>query len=607
MAAATEALVTMDQVISLVSTRNGKVAVIRVRVKTLAALAAMYAMTRHNGVVYTIRNSRRWFREAIDALHRFEEEESLPFVSNMSKLSNLLMPVTQATLNMSPVAVGSTSLLTWRMFAVLHTVSGVALSELVCARSITGRLALLASIAPGLFAASHYRSKLAQPDGCFLSFDEGLSDQERPIEMAKRFARLPLMFWLLSTVSGTVFLQGAKELSAGAVRRAARIPLWALSLLAALGVITTHKQLKKFAPVARQRITSEFALRDAGVVEASHGLDEVGGTFLDTAIPIAAAVGHLPHGAVTASCFVAFRAAVAVRGIMEASLSELLNARSGTSRLALVAAIVPGWAVAFSYRNAWAKSIESATDEDGDWTMQLAKKAQQLPPAYWLLTCISGALTIQAAKDILARLGMRGLAIAVGFVALAGRKEASQLVSAAQHELGSNAFALRQPDEQQTCSQFIDGISVKAIATLLPLSFAIRKVPLPAIASLSVLTIQTATAFNGVFEAAMTELLSSPSVPMRIALALAVTPGWLAALSYRNMAPMESRARGSTATADGNMQAEGMGVIEDVSHSLSRIARDARCLPPAFWLASSVSGAITLQAVSDLAAGYLKA
>ena len=55
---------------------------------------------------------------------------------------------------------------------------------------------------------------------------------------------------------------------------------------------------------------------------------------------------------------------------MEVSMSELINARSGAARLALAASIVPGWAIAFHYRNVWTKSGESATDDDENWSMQ---------------------------------------------------------------------------------------------------------------------------------------------------------------------------------------------------------------------------------------------
>lgn len=533
----------------------------------------------------------------------------MPFTSNMARLGKPLIPVVEATMKMSPVAVGSTSFLASRMIVVLHSVSGVALSELVCARSITGRMALLASIVPGLVAAFHYRGRLAQPGGLISSeIPDDMSLNERPIQMAKRLARLPPIVWLLGMVSSTVLLQAFKELNAGAVRRAARIPLWLLSALAAVGVLATHKQLKKLAPVAKRRVSSELALRDVAQAEASQGLGEVGGKFLDTAIPVAVAVGHLPHGAVSAASFVAFRAAVAIRGIMEVSMSELINARSGAARLALAASIVPGWAIAFHYRNVWTKSGESATDDDENWSMQLAKKSQQLPPAYWLLTCISGSFTIHAAKDILVRHGGRGFAVAVCFLALTSRKEALQVINAVQRELKPEAVALRQPGEQQTSHQFLDDMWGRAFAALVPLSFAIRKVPLPAIASVSVLTLQTAAAFNGVFQAAMTELLNPLSVPMRVALALAVTPGWVAALSYRNMAPMESQSGGVTPIGDGT-EAGGLGAMaaEEVRHRLTRMAVDARCLPPAFWMAFTASGAITLQAVSNAAAGYLRA
>jgi len=169
-------------------------------------------------------------------------------------------------------------------------------------------------------------------------------------------------------------------------------------------------------------------------------------------------------------------------------------------------------------------------------------------------------------------------------------------------------------------------MSGKAFAALLPLGFAIRKVPLPAIATASVLAFQTAAALNGVFEAAMTELLTDSSVPMRIVLALAVTPGWVAALTHRNMAP-EALKRASTTpltragttaltsvprvTAPEETGAEAHGMIEtaveDVSHWLVELAVEARRLPPGYWMAFTASGAITLQAVSNAAAGYLSA
>lgn len=522
----------------------------------------------------------------------------MPFTSNMARLSKPLIPVVEATMKMSPVAVGSSFFLASRMLIVLHTVSGVALSKLVCSRSLVGRLALLASIVPGWVAAFHYRHLVAEPGG------QCAVENERPIEIAKRFARLPLIVWLLDTVSCTVLLQGFKELSAGGVRRAARIPLWVLSALAAVGILATQKQLKKLAPVAKKRVSSELQLRDVAEAEATEGLGEVGGKFLDTAIPIAVAVGHLPHGAVTAASFVGFRAVVALRGIMEASMTELLHARSGSARLALLAAMLPGWTVAYHYRNVWTKST---TDDEEHWSMHLAKKSQQLPPAYWLLTTVSGSLTIHAAKDILIRHGVQGLAIALCFLALSKRKEALQAINAAQRELKPEALALRQAGEQQTCQQFLDDMSGKVFVALMPLGFAIRKVPLPAIASVSVLSVQTAAAFNGVFQAAMTQLLASPSLPARFTLALAVVPGWLAALRYRNMAPQSLQRLVSKHLSMSMEEEEGQGMIEDVSHRLTRMAVDARCLPPAFWMAVTASGAITLQAVSDAATAYLKA
>jgi hypothetical protein len=252
--------------------------------------------------------------------------------------------------------------------------------------------------------------------------------------------------------------------------------------------------------------------------------------------------------------------------------------------------------------------------------MQLAKKSETLPPAYWLLTCISGSLTIHAARDILKRHGGRGLALALGFFALSHRKQAMQIISAAQRELKPDALALRKPGSQQTSKKLLEDMYGRAFAACMPLYFAARKVPLPAVAAMSVLTVQTATAFNSVFEAALTELLTTPSPPMRLALALAVVPGWVATLYYRNMGPIGSSgtfARSSTsiallkrATPAGDASAEDHGVIEtaveDVSHWLTEMAVDARCLPPAFWMAVTASGAITLQAVSVAATSTLR-
>lgn len=117
------------------------------------------------------------------------------------------------------------------------------------------------------------------------------------------------------------------------------------------------------------------------------------------------------------------------------------------------------------------------------------------------------------------------------------------------------------------------------------------------------MTIQAGVALNGVIEATMDRLLNDPSA--RLPLGIALVPGWLAALRYRSMIPRDDGASGSTGAIDDNTAKVGDDVIEEVSHWLIKAAEDARRLPPAAWIAFSMSGAVTLRAMSSFVSGTL--
>lgn len=126
---------------------------------------------------------------------------------------------------------------------------------------------------------------------------------------------------------------------------------------------------------------------------------------------------------------------------------------------------------------------------------------------------------------------------------------------------------------------------------------AAETMPSPAVAATAFLAARLVGAVNGIGDAAIGELLYGQSLLSRLGLVAAVTPGWLALVLYRNvllkdiqLPPGWSYGGSLAGTSDD----------EDVKlQTAALLARNARCLPPAFWLAVSVSGAVSLQVVRD--------
>merc|ERR1712217_439730 len=93
------------------------------------------------------------------------------------------------------------------------------------------------------------------------------------------------------------------------------------------------------------------------------------------------------------------------------------------------------------------------------------------------------------------------------------------------------------------------------------------------------------------------ELLYGRTVFARLGLCGAVAPGWLALILYRNtllkdigLLPGWSYGGRDSSPSNG----------EDLQlETAALLARNMRCLPPAFWLAVSVSGSVSLQIVRD--------
>lgn len=160
---------------------------------------------------------------------------------------------------------------------------------------------------------------------------------------------------------------------------------------------------------------------------------------------------------------------------------------------------------------------------------------------------------------------------------------------------------------------------------------AVRLLPRPAAVTVGLLSLKLLTALGAVGDAAICELLHSRTTLCRIGLCMALAPGWLLAFAHRDilLKDMGRRPLGSlpaiaeAAEADDALfphagaagTALAAAIQADASKGLSvtsmpsslewhlQLVQNLRCLPPYFWLAACVSGAISLQAAKEFAVG----
>eukprot|EP00928_Gymnodinium_smaydae_P018824 TRINITY_DN17175_c0_g1_i1.p1 TRINITY_DN17175_c0_g1~~TRINITY_DN17175_c0_g1_i1.p1 ORF type:complete len:403 (+),score=101.61 TRINITY_DN17175_c0_g1_i1:83-1291(+) len=181
-----------------------------------------------------------------------------------------------------------------------------------------------------------------------------------------------------------------------------------------------------------------------------------------------------------------------------------------------------------------------------------------------------------------------------------GRDELLPVVrhySKSAHLRAQQAFELRNLD---------DGTSIQAYLANLgdQLDFfadEVRRLPAPAVVALSFVALRMATALNALVSAGLSELLRGRTALARLGCASALAPGCFAAYTCGGallkdvpLALSATESRGAAAArAGGELRYAKAAVV---------LARNARRMPLAFWLATSMSGALALHALGRMTA-----
>lgn len=195
-----------------------------------------------------------------------------------------------------------------------------------------------------------------------------------------------------------------------------------------------------------------------------------------------------------------------------------------------------------------------------------------------------GQETAQLAKQSAFAVGAAaGHAVnAAEVAATAGRhgilQAAAHLQMATEAILNSDTFCLRDAGDAPVFAEDLRRI----IAFLEGASAQGRQLPRTAVFVLVFLAFRLLSSCNQLCDAVVRQLVSSRTVLSRSCLLAATAPGWFLAFHFRNV------------------------LLEDVSdwrYGGGALVRNLRRMPPAFWLSIATSGAVSLQASSNFAAG----
>lgn len=350
-----------------------------------------------------------------------------------------------------------------------------------------------------------------------------------------------------------------------------------------------------------KRLSRAFTGRD---LEVKPTPDDVGDSYLKTLVPMATAIGSMPLASVVASSVIAFRASVVIHSLGEATITELLRTRSITARAAFALTLAPGWTVALWKRREWLEADSSGSPATEELAVaRLVRRVRRVPPAFWPLAAVSGTATIQAVKSAIIRLEAPGFLlvalacslakpkVVLGAVASAG-SGLSTIVTALLKRQEPEALKLR--DDQEPFEKTLTDLNEKHMLSVMKSAPLLLKVPPEAAISVAFLGLQLVLAANGIAEAGVAELWWSSSIAARAAVTAAVAPGWALLGRYGGVLAAEP-----TAVGDGN------GGVEEATHRVVELADKSRQLPPAFWMAASVSGTVTLQIAKEIASSFL--
>lgn len=152
----------------------------------------------------------------------------------------------------------------------------------------------------------------------------------------------------------------------------------------------------------------------------------------------------------------------------------------------------------------------------------------------------------------------------------------------------TRALQLQRPEDVPT---FADSVSDfrEAVDALVS---GLHLMPTPAVAVVIFLSLRLVSALNNLADVVITELLQGRTTLSRLILLVAVAPGWLAVLLYREVFIEDWPKQPLDPLPVETLQAEQL-------HAAKLLALNARRLPNAFWLATSMSAAVTLRAIQE--------
>lgn len=153
----------------------------------------------------------------------------------------------------------------------------------------------------------------------------------------------------------------------------------------------------------------------------------------------------------------------------------------------------------------------------------------------------------------------------------------------------SEALQLRRLEDLPSFADYVARLGNQLDALLQEL----RCMPRPAVATAVLLLLRLLSMLNGIVDAAIYELLHGRTVLSKLGLLSALVPGWLAIYHYRCAILQDLHVwpeRTPEATSSTLMKLQWH----------TQLARNLRRMPPAFWLATCMSGTVGLQITKEV-------